>query len=46
MKYQALRPHFFSVVGWGWVGDGLVGGGVLGGGMGVVGWCCGCCGVG
>ena len=24
MKYQALRPHFFSVVGWDWVG--LMGG--------------------
>ena len=28
MKYQALRPHFFSVVGWGGVG----------GRVGVVGW--------
>ena len=43
MKYQALRPHFFSVGGWGWwgggsgVGWGLVGGmGVLVGGMGGV----------
>ena len=25
MKYQALSPHFFSVVGWGWgVGGGVV----------------------
>ena len=30
MKYQALRPHFFSVVGGG--------GGVGGGGVGVMGW--------
>ena len=22
MKYQALRPQFFSVGGWGWVGVG------------------------
>ena len=30
MKYQALRPPFFSVVGWvmGWVGVWLGGGGV------------------
>ena len=34
MKYQALRPHFFSVGGWCWVvGDGVVGYGVVGGGM-------------
>ena len=40
MKYQALRPHFFSVVGWGIMGwggvVGLDGGG--GGGGGWV-WC-------
>ena len=45
MKYQALRPHFFSMGGWGWwwVGGGGVhgvlvrdvgGGGRMGGGMG------------
>ena len=36
MKYQALRPHFFSVVGgWRvlWVGGGGVGHGVEGGGV-------------
>ena len=42
MKYQALRPHFFSMVGWGgvvgWVGWGWWDG--LG-----VGWWCGCSGV-
>ena len=45
MKYQALRPHFFSVGGWrwwdgGWWGGWWWGGGVRvgGGGMGVVGW--------
>ena len=42
MKYQALRPHFFSVVG-GWVDGGGVGHGVggfvvVGKGHGV-GWC-------
>ena len=40
MKYQALRPHFFSMVG-GWrvlgVGGGGVGHGVGGGGVGGVG---------
>ena len=36
MKYQALRPHVFSVGGWledsrgGWVGVGVGGGGVGG----------------
>ena len=34
MKYQALRPHFFSMVGWGVVGWG----GEVGGGVEVVGW--------
>ena len=38
MKYQALRPHFLSVGGWGWWG----GGWGCGGGVGVcwdgVGW--------
>ena len=30
MKYQELRPHFFSVGGWCWeVGGGVVGGGVV-----------------
>ena len=47
MKYQALRPHFFSVGGLGVVGWGVVGGGWLvvglvgggGGGVGMVmGW--------
>ena len=46
MKYQALRPHFFSMVGgWGWWGrgDGMGGGwvgwwwGMGGGGVGVMG---------
>ena len=37
MKYQALRPHFFSMVGWGG-GVGGGGGGRMGGGVGVVGW--------
>ena len=38
MKYQALRPHFFSVVGWGrWWRGGWWGGG-RDGGMVVVGW--------
>ena len=44
MKYQALRPHFFSMGGWlegsggggGWVGAGEV---VCGGGWLVGGWC-------
>ena len=37
MKYQALRPQFFSMGGW-WVGDGC--GRVGGGGVGwvVLGW--------
>ena len=35
MKYQALRPHFFSMGWWGWWGGG-VGFGVGGGGG--VGW--------
>ena len=34
MKYQALRPHFFSMAGWCWV----VGGGVVGYGVVGVGW--------
>ena len=45
MKYQALRPHFFSMVGWGWWGGWWCGGDVWGrcgevggGGVGVVGW--------
>ena len=25
MKYQALRPHFFSMGGWGWWGGGGIG---------------------
>ena len=43
MKYQALRPQFFSMGGWGmmeWVGVGRGGGGGVGGvgvGMGRVG---------
>ena len=39
MKYQALRPQFFSMGGWGVVGWmlGWQGGGVGGGGVGVVG---------
>ena len=37
MKYQALRPQFFSKGGWGLVGGG--GGGWVGWvGVGVVGW--------
>ena len=35
MKYQALRPQFFSVGGWGWWGGWWWG---RGGGLGVVGW--------
>ena len=42
MKYQALRPHFFSVGRWGWNGWCGVGrdegGRVGGGGVGVVEW--------
>ena len=48
MKYQALRPQFFSVGRWAvveWVGVGVVGGWwwggggrVGGGGVGVIGW--------
>ena len=44
MKYQALRPHFFTMVGWGWWGgrwvhgvlerDVVGGGGRMGGSMG------------
>ena len=36
MKYQALRPHFFSVGGWehGWWWAGWCGGWVCGGGVG------------
>ena len=52
MKYQALRPHFFSVVGV-WRVFGVGGGGVGGGGVGGCvcqwwwggswgGWVCGC----
>ena len=33
MKYQALRPHFFSVGGWCWVIQGGLGGGVVGYGV-------------
>ena len=45
-EISGIKAPLF-LCGWvGVVGDGLVGGGVLGGGMGVVGWCCGCCGVG
>ena len=38
MQYQALRPHFFSVGGWGWGAVECVvgGGGRLG--VGMVGW--------
>ena len=32
MKYQALRPQFFSVNGWWWGGGGRVGSGGVGGG--------------
>ena len=35
MKYQALRPHFFSMVG---VGKGVVGWGGVGYGVGLVMW--------
>ena len=41
MKYQALRPKFFSVGGWvvvGWVGMGRGGVVVVGWVVGVVGW--------
>ena len=41
MKYQALRPQFFSVGGWGWWGGGGGVGGSwvwVGHGFGVVGW--------
>ena len=39
MKYQALRPKFFSMDGWGVVGQVVVGWvGVCRGGVGVVGW--------
>ena len=37
MKYQALRPHFFSVGGWG-EGGGVFGGGDGVDGDGVFGW--------
>ena len=42
MKYQALRPPFFSVGGWGVVvvgRGGVGGGGRVGGGWVVEGWC-------
>ena len=43
MKYQALRPQFFSKGGWGWIGwggggVGRGGGGRVGGGGDGVGW--------
>ena len=49
MKYQALRPHFFSMGGWGlWIMMWVVGwcGHGMGGGGAVSGWCSGegCCG--
>ena len=37
-NYQALRPHFFSKVGWGWWVEGWVVGRRVGGGVRDHGW--------